>query len=87
VIRVETHDIEEIARLIAALPPVPEGWATAARELPTARGALDLLIERAATDADLKRRLVADLESALAESGVTPTPQILEAARSRLRSV
>jgi hypothetical protein len=84
---VDTSDIGEIARLIAALPPAPEGWVTAAQELPDASRALDFLIERAAADADLKRRLIADLESALAESGVTPTPQILDAARERLRSI
>lgn len=86
-IRVKTYDIEQVARLIAALPPCPEGWVAAAQELPVARGALDLLVERAAADADLKRRLVADLESALAESGIPPTPQNLSAARARLRSV
>lgn len=86
-IRMEAYDIDLITSLLAALPPVPEGWVTAAQELPAARRALDLLIERAAADAELKRRLVADLESALAESGIAPTPQLLRAARERLLSI
>ena len=80
------QDIDRIARLLAALPPVPEGWVEAAQELPRARWLLELLLEEAAVDAELKARLVADLESALAESGIAPTPHIVEVARERLRS-
>jgi hypothetical protein len=83
----DAYEIDQIARLIAALPPVPEGWVTAAQELPEARRSLDILIERAAADAELKARLVADLESALAESGIAPTPRNLDVVRQRLRSV
>ena len=48
------------------------------------RAGLDDLIAKAKTDAELRARLVADLESALAESGISPTPRILAEARSRL---
>ena len=80
-------DIGHIARLLAALPPAPVGWVEAAQELPHARQALDRLYERAAADAELRARVVADLESALAESGVAPTPRLLAAARARLQSM
>ena len=77
-------DIGQIARLLAALPPAPVGWVEAASELPNAWTALDLLYEQAAADAELRARMVADLESALAESGIAPTPRLLAAARTRL---
>ena len=83
-IRVKTYDIEQLARLIGALPPPPEGWVAAAQELPRVRASLDDLIARAELDAELRARLVADLESALAESGISPTPRILAEARARL---
>jgi hypothetical protein len=84
VIRVTTYDIENLARLVGALPPAPEGWVQAAQELPRVRAGLDELIVRAGGDALLRARLVADLESALAESGISPTPRILAQARARL---
>jgi hypothetical protein len=81
---VKTYDIEQLARLIGALPPPPEGWVSAAQELPRARASLDVLIARAEQDAEFRARLVADLESALAESGISPTPRIVAEARVRL---
>ena len=83
-IRVNTYDIEQLARLLGALPPPPEGWVSAAQELPRMRANLDDLIARAELDAELRARLVADLESALAESGISPTPRLLAEARARL---
>ena len=83
-IRVKNYDIESLARLIGALPPPPLGWVSAAQELPRVRAELDDLIVRAEGDAQLRARLVADLESALAESGISPTPRILAEARLRL---
>ena len=85
-IRVKTYDIEQLARLIGALPPAPVGWVSAAQELPRMRPSLDDLIARAEQDAELRARLVADLESALAESGISPTPRILAEARARLQT-
>jgi hypothetical protein len=84
VIRVTAYDIEQLARLIGALPPAPEGWVAAAQELPRMRAGLDDLIAKAKEDRELRARLVADLESALAESGIDPTPRILAEVRARL---
>ncbi|HET7647239.1 MAG TPA: hypothetical protein VFK17_01650 [Gaiellaceae bacterium] len=81
-----THDIEQLGRLIAALPPAPQGWVRAAQELPQARRGLDDLIVRAQADADLRARLVADLESTLSEAGIEPTRHIVADARARLLS-
>jgi hypothetical protein len=85
VIRVSAFDIEQLSRLVAALPPAPGGWVAAAQELPAARRGLDDLLAQAESDAALRERLVADLESALAASGIRPTARILEEARVRLR--
>lgn len=84
-IRVSASDIEQLSRLVAALPPAPGGWVEAAQELPAALRSLDDLLARAESDAALRDRLVADLESALAESGIRPTPRLLDEARVRLR--
>ncbi|MGH3001152.1 MAG: hypothetical protein ACRDM1_00515 [Gaiellaceae bacterium] len=79
-----TIDIEKLAHQLAALPPAPAGWVEAAQELPAMRAGLDELLARAERDAELRERLVADLESALAESGLSPTPRLLAEARTRL---
>ncbi|HET7138022.1 MAG TPA: hypothetical protein VFI04_06675 [Gaiellaceae bacterium] len=81
-----TQDIEQLGRLIAALPPAPEGWVRAAQELPEARRGLDDLIVRAEADAHLRARLLADLESTLSEAGIEPTRRIVADARARLLS-
>jgi hypothetical protein len=78
------HETNRIAQLLSVLPPAPDGWVAAAQELPHARRTLDVLIGRAEADAELKARLVADLESTLAESGIAPTPRNVAAARERL---
>jgi hypothetical protein len=85
VIRVTTYDHEQLAQLLAALPPVPMGLVAAAQELPRVRQSLDDLLARAEVDAELRRLLVADLESALSESGIRPTPRILDEVRTRMR--
>ena len=86
-IRVSANDIGLLARRLAALPPAPEGWLEAAQELPLMMRNLDDLLTQAVTDAGLRDRLVADLESALAESGIRPTPRLLDEARARLASL
>ncbi len=82
----DNENIEELARLLAVLQPAPGGWVEAAQELPRLRAGLDVLVARAEQDAELRARLVSDLESALAESGIEPTPRILDEARRRLGS-
>jgi hypothetical protein len=77
------HDV--VARLIAALPPAPRGWVRAAQELPQARRGIDEIVERAVADAAYRERVVADLESALAEAGIVPTPPVLDELRERFR--
>ena len=78
-------DHDALARLIAALPPAPRGWVMAAQELPAARRGIDDIVERAVADAAYRTRVVADLESALADVGIAPTPPVLDELRERFR--
>ncbi len=75
---------EQIAELIAALPPAPEGWVQAAIELPAARTAIDQLVAQATEDQARRETILSDLEAALREAGVKPRVQLLEEVKSRL---
>jgi hypothetical protein len=81
-----SYDIDEIARLLGALPPAPVGWVTAAQQLPRARAAFDSLLERAEADAELRNRIITDLETVLGQAGIVATPSLVELARKRLQS-
>ena len=79
-----SYDEERLGELLRRLPPAPEGWVRAAQELPTARAALDELVARAEADAELRRRILNDLEAALAAEGVDAGPALLAELRARL---
>jgi hypothetical protein len=81
------YDHDTLGRLIAALPPAPDGWVRAAQELPAARRGIDDIVDRAVADAAYRARVVANLESALAEVGIEPTPPLLEELRERFRAI
>ncbi|MGH2883418.1 MAG: hypothetical protein ACRDPA_12110 [Solirubrobacteraceae bacterium] len=81
-----TDDIEQLGRLLAALPPAPLGWVEAAQQLPKVRRELDDLLARAEADAELRARLLADLEATLTDAGIEPTRRIVADVRDRLRS-
>ena len=78
------YDETRIGELLRRLPPAPEGWVRAAQELPLARLGLDGLVRRAEADAEFRSRLIADLEAALRDEGVEPSPALVEAIRYRL---
>jgi hypothetical protein len=78
--------IEQLSRLLRALPPAPRGLVQAAQELPLIRRSLDDLLARAEADAELRARLLADLESTLAAEGIDPTVRVVEEVRGRVRS-
>jgi hypothetical protein len=81
------YNHDTLGRLIAALPPAPDAWVRAAQELPAARRGIDDIVDRAVADAAYRARVVANLESALAEVGVEPTPPLLDELRERFRSI
>jgi len=79
-----SYDAENLARLLALLPPAPEGWVHAAQELPAARAGIDEIVARAEADMEFRAKVVADLEAALSEAGCEPEPRIVETLRRRL---
>ena len=81
-----TYDAQQIAQLLAALPPAPRGWVEAAQELPLARAQMDEIVARAEADERFRARVLADLEAALAAEGYELDDALLRALRNRLSS-
>jgi hypothetical protein len=78
------YDEEQLGDLLSALPPAPERWAKAAKEVPLARQRLDEIVERAKADEHYRRRVVADPESALEEADVVAHSENIEIIRRQL---
>jgi RNA polymerase sigma factor (sigma-70 family) len=77
-------DEELLGELLRRLPPPPQGWVEAAQELPRARRVLDNIVTRAEADLEYRRAVLADLEAALAASGLqAPTPTLAAELRRR----
>ena len=83
----ETYDEQRLADLIATLPPAPDAWVQAAKELPAARASLDGIVERARADAEYREQVVTDLESALATAGVEPDRHLVNTLRRNLSEI
>jgi hypothetical protein len=79
-----SYDEEKLGELLRRLPPAPAGWVKAAQELPTARAALNELLARAEADAEVRRRILNDLEAAVAAEGVERNSALLAELRERL---
>jgi hypothetical protein len=77
------YDEERLGGLLQVLRPAPAGWVLAAQELPAARRSLDEIVARSEADAEFRRALVADLESALELEGYEPTPPLVNELRRR----
>jgi hypothetical protein len=75
---------ERLAELIALLAPAPQGWVTAAIELPRASAAIDELVVAATADAQRRSAIMADLEQALRGAGLEPRSGLTETLRARL---
>jgi hypothetical protein len=75
---------EQLAELIAALPPAPSAWVEAAAALPSARAAIEVIVERALTERSAREAVLADLEAALRHAGVEPRPHLVAHLRNRL---
>ena len=78
------HDEEQVAELLALLPPAPGPWVEAAKQLPRARRGIDQILALAEADAEFRRELIADLEAALREKGFEPERALVDELRSRL---
>ena len=75
---------ERLAALLALLPPAPEAWVEAAKQLPAARAQIETIVARAEEDAGYRARLVADLEAALVADGIEPTAALQRELTRRL---
>ena len=77
---------EQLAELLALLPPAPRAWVEAAKQLPAARAQIDGIVERAEQDAGYRARVVSDLEQALAADGIEPSAALRRELARRLAS-
>ena len=82
--RVTAYYEERLGELLTALPPAPEVWVKTAKDAPLARRRLDEIVERAKTDDDYRRRVVADPERALEAADVFAHVKNVEIIRKRL---
>jgi hypothetical protein len=79
-----SYDEEQLGELLSALPPAPEAWVRAAKELPLAWQRLDEIVERAQADDNYRRRVVANPARALEEADVVAHANNVEIIRKRL---
>jgi hypothetical protein len=79
-----SYDEQRLAELIRTLPPPPVAWVRAAQELPLQRRSLDDIVERCRADAEYRRRVIADLEAAIAGAGLEPVDRVVAELRERL---
>jgi hypothetical protein len=79
-----SYDEEQLGELLSALPPAPEAWVRAAKEVPFAWQRLDEIVERAQADDNYRRRVVANPARALEEADVVAHANTVEIIRKRL---
>ncbi len=77
-------DEEALGRLLAALPPPPEGWEEAAAALPQTRRDAESIVALVEADQEFRAAMIADLEAALREVGYEPTPPLVAEIRAWL---
>jgi hypothetical protein len=82
--RVTTYDEEQLGDLLSALPPAPEAWVKAAKDVPRARRRLEEIVERAEGDEQYRRQVVADPQRALEEADVVAHAENVEIIKRRL---
>jgi hypothetical protein len=78
------YDEERLGELLSALPPAPEHWVQAAKQLPQLGERLDRIVERADADDAYRRKVVADPEAALEEADVIAHSDAVEILRRKL---
>ena len=81
---VTSYNEEQLGELLNVLPPAPDAWVQAAKELPLARQRLEQIVERAKADESYRRHVVGDPETALEQAEVVAHAQNVEIIRRRL---
>jgi hypothetical protein len=79
-----SYDEEQLGELLSALPPAPEAWVEAAKQVPQMREKVDKIVERAKADDEYRRKVVADPEAALEEADVVAHGEAVEILRRKL---
>jgi hypothetical protein len=79
-----SYDEERLGKLLSVLKPAPEPWVRAAQELPLISRSLEEIVERAETDYEYRRRVVADPAAALEEADVVAQSDAIEILKQRL---
>lgn len=82
--RDRTLDEIAVGRLIAGLPPAPQGWVEAAHEIPTTQAELESIIDRIERDEQFRAAVQADIAEALTEAGFTADDTLVERLRKQL---
>ena len=78
------HDEEDLGELLSLMRPPPDAWVAAAKDRPRIEGALEQILALAEADAEFRRALVADLDTALRDAGFEPDREMARALRERL---
>jgi hypothetical protein len=79
-----SYNEEQLGEVLSALPPAPEAWVQAAHDIPNAHRRIEDIVERADSDEDYRRRVIADPEAALEEADVVAHSETIEILRRRL---
>ncbi len=87
----QLDDTQEVARLLGSLPPAPDAWVEAAKEIPKTNRDLDdverqieEIVALTTAKASFREACIADLEEALLSEGYEPDPALVEELRRRL---
>jgi hypothetical protein len=75
---------DELATLIALLPPAPADWVAAAKELPQIERGLEQILALAEADVEFRQALLEDLEKALETAGYEAQPGLVRGVKARL---
>lgn len=79
-----TYDEQHLGELLNALPPAPDAWVRAAKEIPQMQERLDGIVERAEGDDAFRRKVVADPAAALEAADVAAHADTVEILRRKL---
>lgn len=78
------YEEERLGELLAELPPAPEAWVRAAKELPNLERGLEQVLALAQADAGFRAAMIEDLDGAIRQAGVEPSPEMVHMLRARL---
>jgi hypothetical protein len=78
------YDEEKLGEILSALPPAPEAWVNAAKDIPLTREGIEEIVQRADSDEEYRRRVIEDPEAALEEAEVVAHAETIEILRRRL---